>query len=130
MPRLTLISVVEDDRPFRDSMRKLLASFGYSVQDFPLAADFLASSVLAQTACLITDINMPGMTGLELHRHLVSLGHAIPTILVTAYPDAAVRAHALREGVLCYLPKPVDDLHLEECVRLALATGATRHGRS
>jgi FixJ family two-component response regulator len=126
MPKLTLISVVEDDRPFRDSMRKLMASFGYTVEAFPSAADFLASPLLAQTACLVADVNMPGMTGPELHKHLVEGGYAIPTILVTAYPDDTVKARALKDGVLCYLPKPVDDHDLEECVRFALAADETR----
>jgi FixJ family two-component response regulator len=126
MPKLTLISVVEDDRPFRDSMRKLMASLGYTVEAFPSAADFLASPLLAQTACLVADVNMPGMTGPELHKHLVEGGYAIPTILVTAYPDDTVKARALKDGVLCYLPKPVDDHDLEECVRFALAADETR----
>jgi FixJ family two-component response regulator len=126
MPKLTLISVVEDDRPFRDSMRKLMASLGYIVEAFPSAADFLASPLLAQTACLVADVNMPGMTGPELHKHLVEEGYAIPTILVTAYPDDTVKARALKDGVLCYLPKPVDDHDLEECVRFALAADETR----
>jgi FixJ family two-component response regulator len=126
MPNLTMISVVEDDRPFRDSMRRLMASLGYTVEAFPSAADFLASPLLTQTACLVADVNMPGMTGPELHRHLVKEGYAIPTILVTAYPDDAVRARALKDGVLCYLPKPVDDHHMEECIRFALAADEAR----
>ena len=91
----TLISVVEDDEPFRESMRKLMTSLGYAVEAFPSAADFLASPLLAATACLVTDVQMPGMTGVELHRHLVDVGHRIPTILVTAYPDEITRNRAL-----------------------------------
>ena len=121
MSKLTLISIVEDDQPFRDSMTKLMTSLGYSVEAFPSAANFLASPLLPQTACLVADVNMPGMTGPELHRHLVKQGYAIPTILVTAYPDDTVRTRALNDGVLCYLSKPVDDHHLEECLRFALA---------
>jgi len=71
---------------------------------------------LPETACLIADINMPGMTGIELHRHLVDAGYAIPTILVTAYPDDVVRDQALKDGVVCYLSKPVCDNHLERCL--------------
>ena len=115
-----LISIVDDDQPFRESMRKLVMLLGYTVEAFSSAADFLASRLLPETACLIADVNMPGMTGIELHRHLVDAGYAIPTILVTAYPDEAVRDRALKDGVVCYLSKPFDDNHLERCLRSAL----------
>jgi FixJ family two-component response regulator len=117
---LNLISIVDDDQPFRESMRKLVTLLGYTVEAFPSAADFLASRFLPETACLVADVHMPGMTGVELHRHLVNTGHAIPTILVTAYPDEAVRDRALKDGVVCCLSKPVDDHHLERCLRSAL----------
>jgi FixJ family two-component response regulator len=119
----TLISIVDDDQPYRESMRKLIMLLGYTVEAFPSAADFLASRVLPETACLVTDVNMPGMTGVELHRHLVDAGYAIPTILVTAYPDEVVRDQALKDGVVCYLSKPVDDDYLERCLRSALQPG-------
>ena len=115
-----LISIVDDDQPFRESMRKLVMLLGYTVEAFSSAADFLASRLLPETACLIADINMPGMTGIELHRHLVDAGYAIPTILVTAYPDEVVRDRALKDGVVCYLSEPVNDNHLERCLRSAL----------
>ena len=123
MPKRTLISIVEDDQPFRESMRKLMMVLGYTVEAFPSAADFLASPLLPATACLVTDVQMPGMTGVELHRHLVDAGYAIPTILVTAYPDEVARNRALNDGVVCYLCKPVDDDHLERCLRSALESG-------
>jgi FixJ family two-component response regulator len=123
MPRRKLISIVEDDQPFRESMRKLLTALGYTVEAFPSAADFLASPLLAETACLVSDVQMPEMTGVELHRHLIDAGHAIPTILVTAYPDTTAGKRALKDGVVCYLPKPVDDEHLERCLRSALESG-------
>ena len=123
MPTRPLISIVEDDQPFRESMRKLITSLGYTVEAFPSAADFLASPFLTATACLVTDVQMPGMTGVELHRHLVDAGYAMPTIIVTAYPDEVVRRRALNDGVVCYLCKPVDDDHLERCLRSALESG-------
>jgi FixJ family two-component response regulator len=123
MPRRKLISIVEDDQPFRESMRKLMTALGYTVEAFPSAADFLASPLLAETACLVSDVQMPEMTGVELHRHLIDAGHAIPTILVTAYPDATAGKRALKDGVVCYLPKPVDDEHLERCLRSAMESG-------
>jgi FixJ family two-component response regulator len=123
MPKTSLVSVVEDDQFFRESMRRLMRSLGYSVEAFPSAADFLASPRLGETACLIADVNMPAMTGLELHRRLIEMGHAVPTILVTAHPDDDVRARALNDGIVCYLRKPVDENHLMWCLRAALHSG-------
>ena len=115
-----LFSVVDDDRFFRESMCRLMRSLGYTVDVFSSAAEFLASPRLAETACLITDIHMPAMTGLELYRRLIDTGHTIPTILVTAFPNDVDRARAQNDGVLCYLRKPVDEQHLTRCVRDAL----------
>jgi FixJ family two-component response regulator len=130
MPKASLVSVVEDDRFFRESMRRLMRSLGYSVETFPTAADFLASPRLAETACLIADVHMPGITGLELHRRLTEAGYAIPTILVTAYPDEDVRARALKDGVVGYLRKPVDQERLLWWVRAALHSGEPPEGNS
>jgi FixJ family two-component response regulator len=116
----TLISIVDDDHLFRESMRKLVKLLGYTVEEFPSAADFLASHFLTETACLVADVHMPGMTGIDLHGRLIKLGYAIPTILVTAYPDEVVRDRALKDGVICYLSKPVDDRDLERCLHSAL----------
>ena len=118
-----LVAVVEDDRHFRESMGRLMRSFGYTVEAFPSAADFLASPLVAETACLIADVNMPAMTGIELYRHLSAGRRAIPTILVTAYPNDADRDRVLNDGVVCYLRKPVDEQHLMRCVRTALTSG-------
>jgi FixJ family two-component response regulator len=123
MAERTLISIVEDDQHFRESMRKLVTLLGYTVEAFASPADFLRSPLVAETDCLVADVQMPGMTGVELHKHLVEAGRAIPTILVTAYPNEAVRSRALKDGVVCYLPKPVDDDHLERCLRSALQSG-------
>jgi FixJ family two-component response regulator len=116
----TLISIVDDDQLYRESMRKLVVLMGYTVEAFPSATDFLASRFLPETNCLIADVHMPEMTGVELHSHLVDAGYAIPTILVTAYPDEVIRDRALKDGVVCYLSKPVDDDRLEQCLRSAL----------
>ena len=118
-----LVSIVDDNQPFRESLRKLVMLFGYTVEAFPSAADFLASRLLPETGCLVADVHMPGMTGVELYRHLVDTGHAIPTILVTASPDEVVRDQAQKHGVVCYLGKPVDDDDLEQCLRSALQPG-------
>jgi FixJ family two-component response regulator len=120
MPRALLVSVVEDDLFFRDSMRRLMRSLGYAVETFSSAADFLASPRLLETACLISDVQMPRMGGLELHRSLIETGRTIPTILITAYPNSADRDQAVGDGVVCYLTKPIDEVVLTRCLRKAL----------
>ena len=120
MPRALLVSVVEDDLFFGQSMRRLMRSLGYPVEVFSSAADFLASPRLLETNCLITDVQMPAMSGLELRRSLVDAGHAIPTILVTAYPNEIDRARALSDGVVCYLGKPIDEAILTRCLTRCL----------
>lgn len=115
------VSIVDDDQAFRDSMRRLLKSLDYAVAAFPSAAEFLGSSQLCSTACLVADIHMPEMSGVQLYEHLVGTGHPIPTILVTAYPDDIVRERMLKLGVECYLPKPLEEAVLIDCLRLAVA---------
>ncbi len=123
MPNPSLVSIVDDDQYFRESLRRLIRSLGYTTEVFTSAADFLASPRLIETTCLITDVHMPAMTGIELYRHLIGAGHSIPTILVTAYPDDGDRTRALNDGVVCYLRKPVDETHLARCLRTALQPG-------
>ena len=122
MPQALLVSIVEDDQFFGQSMGRLMRSLGYAVEVFASAADFLASPRLLETNCLITDVQMPAMSGLELRRSLVDAGHAIPTILVTAYPNEIDRARALNDGVVCYLGKPIDEAILTRCLRAALGS--------
>jgi FixJ family two-component response regulator len=125
MSNASLVSVVEDDPSFRDSMRRLMRSLGYSVEAFSSAADFLASPRLVETTCLIADVHMPAMTGVELYRHLIEAGYAIPTILMTAYPNDVDRARALDDGVVCYLRKPFDERDLMRCLHAALHSGGS-----
>jgi FixJ family two-component response regulator len=120
MSKRSLVSVVEDDQFFRESMRRLMRSLGYRVEAFASAAEFLASPWLGETACLIADVHMPAMTGVELYRHLTDSGNAIPTILVTAYADDDVESRVLKDGVIGYLRKPVDEKHLKRCLYAAL----------
>ena len=125
MSNQLLISIIDDDQPFRESMRRLIRSLGYTAEVFSSAAEFLASRRLSETACLIADVHMPGMTGIDLHHRLIETGHRIPTVLVTAYPSEVDRARALKDGVVCYLRKPVDDRKLSRCLRAALRNGET-----
>jgi FixJ family two-component response regulator len=115
-----LISIVDDDESVREATEALIKSLGFRAQAFPSAGDFLASSRIEETSCMIADIHMPQMTGVELHQRLIDLGYDIPTILITAYPDEKVRVRALADGVICYLPKPFDDEVLLGCVRSAV----------
>jgi FixJ family two-component response regulator len=123
VPKPSLISIVDDDHSFRYSMRRLLRSHGYTVAEFPSAAEFLASTQLPATGCLIADIHMPAMTGVELYGHLIETGYAIPTILITAYPDDEARQRMLSKSVCCYLYKPLDEAVLIDCLRHAIARG-------
>ena len=118
-----VISIVDDDQFVRDSLKRLMKSFGYMVAAYPSAGDFLKSPQVQETSCLIVDVNMPGMTGVELYEYLIKAGRAIPTILITAYPDDRVRTHALDKGVLAYLVKPFSEIDLTRYVRLALKSG-------
>jgi FixJ family two-component response regulator len=120
MPKRSLVSVVEDDQFFRESMKRLMRSLGHRVETFASAVDFLASPRLAETACLIADVNMPVMTGIELYRYLKDSDNAIPTILITASGDDDVESRTLSDGVICYLRKPVDEEHLKGCLLAAL----------
>jgi len=118
-----LIAIVDDDPLIRDTLRDLLDSVGHASVAFASAQRFLRSKRLASFGCLVTDMRMPHMTGIELHRHLVATGLRIPTILITAYPEEAVRQRAASDGILCYLPKPFTTEALLACVDAAL------HGR-
>jgi FixJ family two-component response regulator len=115
-----MVSVIDDDQSVRESVLGLVRSLGLEACAFESAPDFLVSSSLGMTGCLIADVQMPRMTGIELYARLGELGHAIPTILVTAYLNDEVRARALADGVLCYLSKPIDDDALIRCIRSAL----------
>jgi FixJ family two-component response regulator len=116
-----LISIVDDDASAREGTMDLIRANGFEAEAFHGASEFLTSDQISRTSCLIADVRMPGMTGLELLEHLVETGNIIPTILLTAYPDDRDRQRALRAGVICYLAKPYNHDALLACVRSALA---------
>ena len=120
LPAKTLISIIDDDEDFREALQGLMTSMGFRVEAFSSALDFLARTNIRDTSCLIVDVHMPRMTGVELHRRLVESGYAIPTILITAYPDESVRVRAMADGVIGYLTKPCDSEELLACVSSAL----------
>ena len=120
LPVKTLISIIDDDESVREALQGLVTSMGFRVEAFSSALDFLGRANIRDTSCLIVDVHMPRMTGIELHRRLVESGYAIPTILITAYPDESVRLRAMADGVIGYLTKPCDSEELLACVSSAL----------
>jgi FixJ family two-component response regulator len=116
------IAVVDDDESVRAALTGLIRSLGYRPIAFAAAEDFLNYDGKQAPACLIADVQMPGMTGLDLYSRLTESGRVIPTILITAYPNDRERAHALRTGVRCYLSKPFDDGSLLACLQSALSS--------
>ena len=116
----TLISIVDDDSSVREGTVDLVRAIGFATQGFERAEHFLNSDRIDSTSCLIADVRMPGITGLELHDRLVAAGKIIPTILLTAYPNGQDRERALQAGVICYLAKPYNQDDLFACIRSAL----------
>ena len=115
-----LVAIVDDDKSFRNATRDLLKAAGFSTATFEDAESFLGSATRASAACLVADMRMPGMTGLELYRALVASGDGIPTVLITAHPEELTHSRAREAGVTCYLSKPFAPDELLECVRGAL----------
>ena len=116
-----LICVIDDDDSVRVSLEGLLRSLGHRVRAFGSAAAFMASDARSQADCVISDLQMPGMTGVEMKEALVAAGETTPVILITAFADDAQRARAERAGVTCFLPKPFTGEKLIDCLTLALA---------
>jgi len=115
-----LISIVDDDALARDGIRELLESLGYNAITFSSAEYFLQSNAIAETTCLITDLQMPGLNGLELQEALQSRGYQTPVILITAYPNEKDRARALDNGAIGFLSKPFDEGSLIEYLTVAI----------
>jgi FixJ family two-component response regulator len=115
-----LIAIVDDDESVRVAMGGMVESFGYAPVTFESANDFLKSDKLPDASCLILDVQMPGMSGLELHSQLMASGRRIPTIFVTAFPDKRVRDRAMRAGGVCFLSKPFGRNDLLGCIEAAL----------
>ncbi len=116
----SIISIVDDDASNREAVSTLLRSAGFTVETFGSAEDFLASGHLHQTRCLILDLRMPGMNGLELQQLLAAAKYQVPIIFITAQNDEAVRTRALQAGAIGFLPKPFREEALLVAVRVAL----------
>ena len=115
-----LICVVDDDDSVRESLRRLMRSVGFAVNVFASAEEFLDSDRLRNTNCLILDVRLPGMNGLELQRHLATSHSEIPIIFITSYEDDEMRARALNAGAVDYFLKPFNDEDLLDAIDAAL----------
>lgn len=102
------IAIIDDDDDVRESTRHLLRSRGYLTLAFASAEDFLRSGEVIQVACVVTDVRMPGMSGVELQSHLIAQGRRVPVIFITAFPEADSEKRALAAGAVCFLTKPFD----------------------
>lgn len=120
MSKLPVIAIVDDDEAMRDALCELVQVMGFSTEAFDCAAAFLADLAPGRFDCLITDVRMPGMDGIDLQRRLRALGSTMPVVMITAAPDPAGRARALGGGACAYLAKPVDDSTLLDHLRSAL----------
>lgn len=119
----SLVAVVDDDESVRESLPDLLREFGFSAHAFSSAEEFLASNSVGETMCLILDIAMPGMSGLDLQRELKMNGHKIPIIFITAQKDEVVRTQAFEQGAAEFLLKPFSDTVLLAALNTALGIG-------
>ena len=116
----SLVAIVDDDESIRRATGSFLRAAGYATEGFRDAESFLRSPARASTACLITDMRMPGMSGLDLCEALIASGEGIPAVLITAYSEEVTNARARRAGINCCLIKPFPPEQLLECVREAL----------
>ena len=106
------IAIVDDDEALREAMKSLVRSLGHGVSTFDSAEEFLQSEKISDTSCLITDLHMPGSSGLDLQDRLIATGHRFPIIFITGYPDEEVRAQAMKAGAIAFLSKPFNADHL------------------
>lgn len=120
MPPETVISIVDDDDAVRRGIENLLQSLDYIVHTFASAEEFLKSPQLHQTSCLISEVRMPGVSGLELQARLHAEGHHISVIFVTAHPDGHLRDRAMRSGAIAFMSKPISEADLIRCLDRAL----------
>ena len=115
-----VISIVDDDRSVRAATYNLVRSLGYAVHTFASAEEFLRSPHLKDTSCVIADVQMPAMSGVELQAHLLAKGRRVPFIFITAFAVESARRRALKAGATCFLTKPFDGEALVKCLDAAL----------
>ena len=120
MSHVPLISIIDDDASVRVATNRLVRSLGYAAHTFASADGFLQSPHVNETACVIADVQMPGMSGIELQSHLIAKGCSVPMIFITAFPEESIRSRALKAGAVGFLSKPFDGTILIECIDIAL----------
>jgi FixJ family two-component response regulator len=120
LAKVPVISIVDDDISVRESTESLVRSLGYAAVVFASAEEYLRSDLVARTSCLITDVKMPGMSGVELQARLVADGRRAPIIFMTGFPEERIRARVLAAGAVGYLSKPFSEEILISCLDLAL----------
>jgi FixJ family two-component response regulator len=123
-----VISIIDDDESIRSGTLRLVRALGFIGYAFPSAHAFLNSERLIETSCLISDVHMPEMNGIQLQDTLCARGHDIPIIFITAFPDEKVRAQALARGAVCFLDKPFEGEALSRCIDMALKDDAGKNG--
>ncbi len=140
--RKQLIAIIDDESAIRRSLKCLLQSLDHSVSTFATAEEYLASDLMRETGCLISDIQLPGISGADLQARLIAKGHCIPIVFLTGFFSERIRARVLTSGAIDYLVKPCDPKVLIDCIERALAMsnsgGATavrrddprRHGQA
>ncbi|MFD2055441.1 response regulator transcription factor [Mesorhizobium calcicola] len=120
MPKIPMIAIVDDDEAVRTSTANLMRSFGFAANLFASGEELLRSPRLADACCVITDVQMPGMNGLELQTLLSARGHTVPVIFITAYPEERIRQNALAAGAAGFFYKPFDAVAMIRCIDNAL----------
>ena len=123
MSNIPLVAIIDDDESVRATTDSLVRSLGYVVHTFATAEEFLHSDRRNDFACVIADVQMPGMSGVQLQDHLRAQGYPVPFIFFTAFPDEKTRTQALAAGAICYLTKPFDGDSLIQSLQGALETG-------
>ena len=121
-----MISIVDDDESVREATKGLVRSLGYNAATFASAEEFLSSDCVRDTSCVIADVQMAGLSGIDLQQQLVAQGLALPVILITAFPDERTRRRAIDAGAVDYLSKPFSDEQLVSCLDIALRDDASK----
>ncbi|WP_084731810.1 response regulator transcription factor [Microvirga vignae] len=120
MSNFPVISIIDDDESVRVAMKSLVSSLGLVVHTFPSVEEFLQSPYMDETSCLIADVQMPGISGIELQNLLIAQGQHIPIVFITAFPEERLRARLLKAGAVGFLDKPFDEQSLLQCIDMAL----------
>jgi FixJ family two-component response regulator len=121
LQKVPVIAIVDDDESVRTATRSLVRSLGFTAYTFASAEEFLQSQHVAKCSCVITDVQMPGLSGVDLQSRLAAEGRDTPIIFMTAFADQAVKARAMKAGAVCFLSKPFEGQKLVKCLEEALS---------